>query len=74
MVGPLITLVGLVLAAFALVAASFIVGMRRKSPAVTGSFMNEVSCRASLLRPVGSFEDSSTSTPFVSPSRSSPWR
>jgi deazaflavin-dependent oxidoreductase (nitroreductase family) len=37
MVGPLITLVGLVLAAFALVAASFIVGMRRKSPAVTGA-------------------------------------
>ena len=37
MVGPLITLVGLVLAAFAVAAATFVIGMRHKSPAVTGT-------------------------------------
>lgn len=37
MVGPLLTLVGLALAAIAVAAAAFVVGMRRKSPAVTGT-------------------------------------
>lgn len=37
MVGPLVTLVGLVLAALVVTAATFILGMRRKSPVVTGA-------------------------------------
>lgn len=37
MVGPLITLVGILLAGLVAAAATFIVGMRRKSPAVTGA-------------------------------------
>jgi deazaflavin-dependent oxidoreductase (nitroreductase family) len=37
MVGPLITLVGLVLAALVVTAATFVIGMRRKSPVVTGA-------------------------------------
>lgn len=37
MVGPLVTLVGLLVVAFAAAAATFIVGMRRKSPVVTGA-------------------------------------
>lgn len=37
MVGPLASLVGLVLAALVIAAATFVVGMRRKSPAVTGA-------------------------------------
>lgn len=37
MVGPLITIIGIALAGMVLAAATFIVGMRRKSPAVTGA-------------------------------------
>lgn len=37
MVGPLIAIVGLVLAALGVIAATFVVGMRRKWPAVTGA-------------------------------------
>jgi deazaflavin-dependent oxidoreductase (nitroreductase family) len=37
MVGPLVTVVGLLVVAFVATAAAFIVGMRRKSPVVTGA-------------------------------------
>lgn len=37
MVGPLITLVGLLVVALVATAAAFVVGMRRKSPLVTGA-------------------------------------
>lgn len=37
MVGPLITIVGLVLAALGAIAVAFVLGMRRKWPAVTGT-------------------------------------
>ena len=37
MVGPLITLVGLLVVALVATAAAFVVGMRRKSPLVTGT-------------------------------------
>ena len=37
MVGPLVSLVGLVLAALVIAAGTFVIGMRRKWPAVTGA-------------------------------------
>lgn len=37
MVGPLIAIVGLVLAALGVIATAFVVGMRRRSPVVTGA-------------------------------------